>query len=321
MKSDMRSQRRWTWKRATGLGGVLTLAAGAFVAGKSYAAGIPSSAPLTYGGSLQDADGAPLTGTRNIEVRFWNADKKGETLCSSGEQENVPLTLGRFSVPLPDECTKAVQENPNVYVEIVVDQVSLGRAKVGAVPYAVEAGHAASAETAAIAAEANAASGALRTTLNAKADAADVPVMTEWKSFDPAKPGEEVVRFDNGSVPPFDHTQPYKNEGRWRRVGDSMEVQVTTLFSPALGEVIHWRLPRVDGVAKSVDVAKIARGANVGGGHLWNGSVHVVSCFVSPNVAVACVPTGGGWVGKDPGVTHLEIRFTVPVVGWTATSP
>ena len=134
---------RTTLLAAAGIG----LLTSAFFAGKAIAAGIPETGALTYAGKLQDAEGAPLAGTRNVEVRFWSASTAGTSLCSSGEVE-VTLSAGNFAVPLPDDCTDAVSNNPNLWVEVVVDSVSLGRAKAGAVPYAVEANHAVSAASA-----------------------------------------------------------------------------------------------------------------------------------------------------------------------------
>jgi microcystin-dependent protein len=124
------------------VGGIAALTAAAFTVGRSSAAGIPASSALTYSGSLQAANGTPLTGSHTLEVRFWSASSGGSTLCTSGEQANVALNSGRFSLALPDECTEAVKGNAEAYVEVVLDQSSLGRAKAGAVPYAVEAAQA-----------------------------------------------------------------------------------------------------------------------------------------------------------------------------------
>lgn len=79
---------------------------------------------------------------------------------------------GRFSIPLPDDCTTKVGSNAQVWVEVLVGPMantvaSLGRAKLGAVPYAVEADHAVSASSAATAATANAAGGSLASTITA----------------------------------------------------------------------------------------------------------------------------------------------------------
>lgn len=118
---------------------------GAFVTGISFAGGIPESEALTYSGRLESPDGEPLTGERNIEVKLWDASEGGSSLCSSNSQ-SVELEQGRFTVSLHDSCTAAVGEHAETWVEVLVNGSSLGRAKTGAVPYAVEANHAKSAD-------------------------------------------------------------------------------------------------------------------------------------------------------------------------------
>jgi hypothetical protein len=125
--------------------GVAILAAG-FFAGRALAGGIPSTAALTYSGTLEDATGAPLTGSHNIQVDFWNAAAGGTTPACLTTSVAVVLDKGRFSVALPDTCASAVKASPDVWAEVLVDGASLGRSKIGAVPYAVEAGHATKAD-------------------------------------------------------------------------------------------------------------------------------------------------------------------------------
>jgi hypothetical protein len=64
------------------------------------------------------------------------------------------VAQGRFRVVLPDVCVAAVQANPDLYVEIEILGDALPRQKIGAVPYAVESGHAVSSDRAAVAVEA-----------------------------------------------------------------------------------------------------------------------------------------------------------------------
>jgi hypothetical protein len=124
--------------------GVGVLAVG-LAARRTWAVGVPSVAPLSYSGVLQDAEGKGLSGEHALQIRFWNvADGSGEALCTSGE---VPVTLvdGRFSLPLPEECVSRVQTDPDVWVEVILDDSVLGRSKLGAVPYALEANRASAA--------------------------------------------------------------------------------------------------------------------------------------------------------------------------------
>lgn len=128
--------------------GAVVLSAGAFLTGRAYADGIPDDEALTYTGALTDDSGEPLTGDHDIEVVFWDAESDGNSLCTSGEDTVTLAPGGRFSMALPNECTDAVSAEPDTWVEVVVDSVSLGRAKTGAVPYAVEADHATAADSA-----------------------------------------------------------------------------------------------------------------------------------------------------------------------------
>lgn len=130
------------------------------IALRANAAGIPQADVLTYTGYLEGADGAPLTDTHSLAVRFWDVDKGGKAVCS-GELASVSLVSGRFQVPLPADCVDAVKANPNLWVDVQVDGSSLGRSKLGAVPYSLEAGRASEAE------RANEAAGALEERLAA----------------------------------------------------------------------------------------------------------------------------------------------------------
>lgn len=147
---------------------VSVLAAG-FIGGRAWAGGIPTAGALTYSGVLQKVDGSPLTSTgHNLEIKLWSTGPTGGTaLCDT----TVPVptfTLdnsGRFSVQLDNSCTGAIGANAGAWVEILLDGNTLNRTRLGAVPYAIEANHAVSADTATIAAAANAAAGALSTTI------------------------------------------------------------------------------------------------------------------------------------------------------------
>jgi hypothetical protein len=115
---------------------------------RARAAGIPGADVLTYTGYLEDADGQPLQSTVSIAVELWNDGKAGagDKVCEA-VVETVELQAGRFQVPLTD-CDAEVKKNPNLWTEVRVDGASLGRTKLGAVPYAIEAAHATSADEA-----------------------------------------------------------------------------------------------------------------------------------------------------------------------------
>jgi hypothetical protein len=138
----MRSTRNVRW---VSVGFALALG-GTFAVGYwARAAGIPTSMAMTYSGVLTDAAGTPISGAKNILVQFYDAATAGTTLCTIGPSPTT-LTNGTFRVPLPDECTAATRTNQDVWVDVFVDGGSVGRNKLGAVPYAVEANHALTAD-------------------------------------------------------------------------------------------------------------------------------------------------------------------------------
>jgi hypothetical protein len=113
------------------------------------AAGIPTTEPLYYSGTLED-NGAPVTGSRDVTLRLWDDATDPATLHKKCETSSPTTTFdnGRFRIPLDATCQGAIAANPNLWVEVVVGATSLGRKKVGAVPYAVEAQSAVTATTA-----------------------------------------------------------------------------------------------------------------------------------------------------------------------------
>jgi hypothetical protein len=139
---------------AVGLSLAATFAAGYWL-NRARAAGIPATAPLTYSGTLTAGDGMALTGQRTIQVALHTQASGGSAACSSAAA-TVTLAAGTFQVSLGDACTAIVHANRDLWIDVLVDGTSLGRAKLGAVPYAVEAD---------IATTAAAASGGLATTI------------------------------------------------------------------------------------------------------------------------------------------------------------
>jgi len=110
-----------------------------YLAGRARAA-IPAAATaLTYSAVLSDATGAPLTGSKNIQIEVWDAATAGNLACMIGPNAIDLGTTGAFQVVLPAACVTAVHANADLWVELIVNGASIGRAKLGAVPYAVEA--------------------------------------------------------------------------------------------------------------------------------------------------------------------------------------
>lgn len=108
--------------------------------------GTPSASPLVYTGVLED-NGTLVSGMHTVEIILWNhATNAGDAnrVCTTTAND-TPVLDGRFRVTLIDDCTDGVADNPDIWVQVLVDAVSLGRTKLGAVPYALEAGRASAA--------------------------------------------------------------------------------------------------------------------------------------------------------------------------------
>jgi hypothetical protein len=124
----------------------VTIAGGGGYALRARAGGIPPTNALSYVGVAANASG-PLTGSHNIQVALYDAALAGDLLCQT---TSTPVTLaaGRFAVQLPSSCVTAIGANATTWVDVVVDGQDTGRTMVEAVPYAVEANHAVSADNA-----------------------------------------------------------------------------------------------------------------------------------------------------------------------------
>ncbi|HXX68667.1 MAG TPA: hypothetical protein VEK07_15875 [Polyangiaceae bacterium] len=129
--------------------GLLTVGGLVGFAVKALAQGIPSPNPLYYSGTLTEG-GQLVNGSRPISINLWlnPTATTGESALCVTSVPSTPVVSGRFRVVLSTSCTAVIAANPNVYVEVVDNGTSLGRAPVGAVPYAVEAQSAVSATNA-----------------------------------------------------------------------------------------------------------------------------------------------------------------------------
>jgi hypothetical protein len=130
--------------RRTAASGLLSLCiVMGFVAyriGRARADGVPMVNPLYYGGMLDDG-GRPIEGARNVTVRLWDAATAGTTVCTTNAA-GTAFSGGRFRVALDNACVGAVRANPELWSELQVDSTTFPRSKLGAVPYALEAGRA-----------------------------------------------------------------------------------------------------------------------------------------------------------------------------------
>ncbi len=135
------SIRKTTAMATMGMCAVVGIAA--YRIGRARADGVPTTSPLYYGGFLDDS-GTPVTGPRNVTVRLWDMPSAGTAVCTTVAPA-TPFNNGRFRVELDPACATAVRASPDLWAEVLVDRTTLPRAKLGAVPYALEAGRAAAA--------------------------------------------------------------------------------------------------------------------------------------------------------------------------------
>jgi hypothetical protein len=110
----------------------------AYFIGRARAAGVPTTTPLTYSGTLTDTSGLAISGSKNLQVQLWDMATAGNVVCTTGSAAQT-LVNGGFSIVLPDTCVAVVHSTQDLWAEVLVDGASTGRTKIGAVPYALEA--------------------------------------------------------------------------------------------------------------------------------------------------------------------------------------
>jgi hypothetical protein len=122
------------------------------------AEGPPKSQPLWYSGTIATSDGRPLdeeSAAITLALFAANPPAPGEeAVCTVAR--TTPLVRGRFRVDA-SECLGAVQSHADLFAELRLGDKRFERAKISAVPYAVEAqraggaGHSRTADAAAVA--------------------------------------------------------------------------------------------------------------------------------------------------------------------------
>jgi len=132
---------------------VLTLTSLSAVAGYALhatAEGAPRTSPLFYSGSISGRDGKALVGKHGVRLALFESASGGVAACTTPDLQ-VEFQQGQFSVELPTGaagCDTAVGAKSDLWSELTVDGNVFPRAKVGAVPYALQADHASTATTA-----------------------------------------------------------------------------------------------------------------------------------------------------------------------------
>ena len=121
----------------------------AYKMGAARADGPPDANALTYSGVLEQANGTAFTGTHSVQLQIWKDAAGAQPACAAPAPTPMDLgTTGHFQVTLSAECQEAFKSQKDLWTEVFVDGNTTGKSKVGAVPYALEAGHAVSATNA-----------------------------------------------------------------------------------------------------------------------------------------------------------------------------
>lgn len=144
MTKSILTTRGWVGPRGLLIGAVLV----AFLAGwwiRSVRADGLIDARMNYSGTIYDGE-TPLTGSHDVQVDFWDDPelKDADHWKCSTKSPNTAFVAGRFRVELDLPCTAAAKTIPNLWTEVSVTlpsgkTTSLGRTRVGPVPFAVQA--------------------------------------------------------------------------------------------------------------------------------------------------------------------------------------
>ncbi|MET0385638.1 MAG: hypothetical protein ABW321_06750 [Polyangiales bacterium] len=115
--------------------------------GRVQANRAPEPESLTYSGTLTDPAGKPVDETYQLTLNLFASAVPAEgeqPTCTVGPLE-APITQGHFSIDV-SACAAVLQATPEQYTELTAKtgenpEVKLGRSKIGAVPFALEARH------------------------------------------------------------------------------------------------------------------------------------------------------------------------------------
>lgn len=158
----------------------------------------------------------------------------------------------------------------------------------------------------------------VRDALASKADAQLVPVVTEWQMYSPSLTTSSGIGIANQTT-----------NGYYRRVGDTLEARVYTLFTGAPNSGAswwQWGLP----ANLAIDSSKVGPNAlaTVGSGGAYQNPRQSVAlgAYVRTSKSVSVSGIGGEspYINDTVPVTFdngasISFEFSVPIQGWTAT--
>jgi hypothetical protein len=118
-------------------GAVVISLLGATAAGYrlARAGSAPRAEPLSYSGTIEES-GQLVDGTRDFTLFLWSDASSSEDKhrrCTT-KAPGVPVTRGRFRIAIDNRCTAAVRANEDLWIEVQVANLSLGRRKISAAP-------------------------------------------------------------------------------------------------------------------------------------------------------------------------------------------
>lgn len=165
--------------------------------------------------------------------------------------------------------------------------------------------------------------------INATTSDGSIPIISDWLGYTPAWTAPTPPTLGNGTV-----------RGQWRRVGDSMQIQIGVIFgstSAAGAGTWAFGLPpgRIIDLSKTPNPATtytavdlvghaivLDSGANVYSGDVALASTTTVNAFVYPSAGAY---TTGSYVGAGVPIAFgasdgIRLWFEVPIVGWTSTT-
>lgn len=109
----------------------------AYQAGRARAYDIPTIDTLAFSGSLLTF-GAPDNSSHQMSIALY-VNGSTTAACGSTATSSITCVNGQFTIPVPSTCIPIIHANPNLEVQVTVDNTPLGMAPISAVPYAVEA--------------------------------------------------------------------------------------------------------------------------------------------------------------------------------------
>ena len=103
----------------------------------AIAAGTPSAQPLQLSLYLTDDKGLPLNGTYVIKNELYT-QASGGTPVADGTWTSAKVVHGHYRSYLTNKFHDAVKAHGDLWLETTVNTKSLGRQRIGALPYALE---------------------------------------------------------------------------------------------------------------------------------------------------------------------------------------